>query len=43
MHIEVLHNLYFSSSIIRMMKSRTMRWAGNVACMGRIRMHIGFW
>jgi hypothetical protein len=33
---EQLHNSYFSpnTSIIRMIKSRRMRWAGHVACMG---------
>jgi hypothetical protein len=34
LHNEELHNLYSSSRIIRMMKSRRMRWAGNVARMG---------
>jgi hypothetical protein len=29
-----LHNLYSSPSIIRMIKSRRMRWAGHVARMG---------
>jgi hypothetical protein len=29
-----LHNLYSSASIIRMIKSRRMRWAGHVARMG---------
>jgi hypothetical protein len=28
---EELHNLYFSPSIIRIIKSRRMRWAGHVA------------
>jgi hypothetical protein len=28
---EELHNLYSSPSIIRIMKSRRMRWAGHVA------------
>jgi hypothetical protein len=28
-----LHNLYSSPSIIRMIKSRRMRWAGHVARM----------
>jgi hypothetical protein len=28
---EVLHNFYSSPNISRMMKSRTMRWAGHVA------------
>jgi hypothetical protein len=40
---EELHNLYCSPSIIRMIKSRRMRWAGYVARIGRNRMHIGFW
>jgi hypothetical protein len=31
---EELHNLYASPSIIRMMKSRRMRWARHVARMG---------
>jgi hypothetical protein len=29
-----LHSFYSSPSIIRMIKSRTMRWAGHVARMG---------
>jgi hypothetical protein len=32
-HNEELHNLYSSPSVIRMFKSRRMRWAGNVARM----------
>jgi hypothetical protein len=32
-----LHNLYSSPSIIRIIKSRTMRWAGHVARMGEKR------
>jgi hypothetical protein len=31
LHKEELHNLYSSPSIIRMIKSRRMRWAGHVA------------
>jgi hypothetical protein len=34
LHIEELRELYYSPSIIRMIKSRRMRWAGNVARMG---------
>jgi hypothetical protein len=30
LHNEELHNLYSSPSIIRMMKSKRMRWAGHV-------------
>jgi hypothetical protein len=36
-HNEVLHSLYSSSSIIRMVKSRRMRWVGHVARMGEKR------
>jgi hypothetical protein len=42
LHNERLHNLYYLSNKIRMMKSRRMRWAGHVAQMGRRRMHIGY-
>jgi hypothetical protein len=31
LHNEELHNLYSSPSIIRIVKSRKMGWAGNVA------------
>jgi hypothetical protein len=31
---EELHSLYSSPSIIRMIKSRSMKWAVYVACMG---------
>jgi hypothetical protein len=31
LHNEELHNLYSSPSIIRIIKSRRMRWAGHVA------------
>jgi hypothetical protein len=34
LHNEELHKLYFSPSIIRMMKSRRMSWRGHVARMG---------
>jgi hypothetical protein len=34
---EELHNLYSSPSIIRIMKSRRMMWAGHVARMGEKR------
>jgi hypothetical protein len=34
LHNEGLHSLYSSPSIIRKIKSRRMRWAGNVARMG---------
>jgi hypothetical protein len=41
LHNEELHNLYSSSNIIRMIKSR-MKWVGNVERMGEKRMHIGY-
>jgi hypothetical protein len=34
LHNEELHIFYSSPSIIRMIKSRRMRWTGLVACMG---------
>jgi hypothetical protein len=34
LHIGELHNLYLSTNIIGQIKSRRMRWAGHVACMG---------
>jgi hypothetical protein len=37
LHNEELHNLYSSPSIITITKSRRMRWAGHVACMGKKR------
>jgi hypothetical protein len=33
LHNEELHNLYSSPNIIRMIKSRRMRWAGHVVHM----------
>jgi hypothetical protein len=35
--MEELNNLYSSPDIIRQIKSRQMRWAGHVACMGEER------
>jgi hypothetical protein len=35
LHNNDLHNLYSSPNIVRVIKSRRMRWAGNVAGMGR--------
>jgi hypothetical protein len=43
LHNEELHNLYSSTNIIRMIKSRRMGWAGHVARMGRRGMRIGYW
>jgi hypothetical protein len=37
LHNEELHELYYSPSLIRIMKSRSMRFAGHVARMGEKR------
>jgi hypothetical protein len=37
LHNEELNDLYSSPHIVRMMKSRRMRWAGHVARMGEER------
>jgi len=33
---EELSNLYDSPNIVMVMKSRRMRWAGHIACMGEM-------
>ena len=43
LHNEELNNLYYSHSIVRVIKSRRMRWAGHVARMGRGEACTGFW
>jgi hypothetical protein len=40
LHNEELHNLYSSPSIIKMIKSRSMRWIGHVARTGRSGIYI---
>jgi hypothetical protein len=37
LHNKKLHNLFFSSDIVRMIKSRRMWWLNHVACMGEMR------
>jgi hypothetical protein len=37
LHNDELHSLYSSPSIVRVIKSRRMRWARHVACMGERR------
>jgi hypothetical protein len=34
LHNDELHNLYSSQNIVRVIKSRRIRWAGHVARMG---------
>jgi hypothetical protein len=43
LHNEELNDLYSSPNIIRVMKSRRMRWAGHVARMGKREVDTGFW
>jgi hypothetical protein len=42
LHIEDRKDLYCSSSIVRVIKSRKMRWAGHVARMWRVEVYTGF-
>jgi hypothetical protein len=42
-HNKELYDLYSSPSIIRVIKSRRMRWAGHVARMGRRGTLIYYW
>jgi len=37
LHNEELNDLYSSPNIVRVIKSRRMRWAGNLARMGEVR------
>ena len=37
LHNEELNDLYSSPNIVRVIKSRRMRWVGHVACMGEER------
>jgi hypothetical protein len=43
LHDEEFCNLYSSPSIIRIIKSRRIRWAGHVARMGRRGTRIDYW
>jgi hypothetical protein len=43
LHNGELNDLYSSRNIIPVIKSRRMRWAGNVARMGKKEVHKGFW
>jgi hypothetical protein len=37
LHNEKLHDMFSSPTIVRVIKTRRMRWAGDVACMGERR------
>jgi hypothetical protein len=43
LHSDELHGLYSSPNIVRVIKSRRMRWAGHVAFMGRGEVFTGYW
>jgi hypothetical protein len=43
LHNDEIHDMYSSPNIVRVIKSRRMRWAGHVARMGRGEVLIGFW
>jgi hypothetical protein len=43
MHNEEIHNLYSSPNIIRMIKSRRVRWVRYIARMEKRGIHIGYW
>ena len=43
LHNEELNDLYSLPNIVRVVKSRRMRWAGHVARMGRIEVCTGCW
>ena len=43
LHNEELNDLYSSPDIVRVIKSRRMRWAGHVARMGEEKGRIGSW
>jgi len=40
LHNEELNDLYSSPNIVQVIKSRRMRWAGHVVCMGGETRHI---
>jgi hypothetical protein len=43
LHNEELHKLHSPLNIIKMIKSRRMRWTGNVAHLGRRGIYTEFW
>jgi hypothetical protein len=43
LHNDELPSLYSSPNIVRVIKSRMMRWAGHVARMGKGELFTGFW
>jgi hypothetical protein len=43
LHNDELHSLYSSPNIVRVIKSRRMRWVGHVERMGKGEVFTGFW
>jgi len=43
LHNEELNDLYGSPNVVRVIKSRRMRWVGHVAHMGGGEVSTGFW
>jgi hypothetical protein len=43
LHNDELHSLYYEPNIIRVIKSRSMKWAGHVALMEEGKVFAGFW
>jgi hypothetical protein len=43
LHNEELNDLYSAPSIVRVIKSKRMRWAVHVVCMGRGELYTAFW
>jgi hypothetical protein len=43
LHNEELNDLYSSTNIVRVIKSRRTGWAGNVARIWRREVHTGIW
>ena len=43
LHNEELSDLYCSPNVIRVIKSKRLKWLGHVACMGRGEVHTVFW
>jgi hypothetical protein len=43
LHSEELSDLYYSPNIVRVIKSRRIRWVGHVARTGREKLYTGFW
>jgi len=43
LHNDEIHSPYSSLNIVRVIKSRKIRWAGHVSHMGRGEVFTGFW